>query len=319
MKYRKLGSSHMEVSVVSLGTWVLGGDQWGETDDKQSISTIQEAIAMGINLIDTAPAYGLGHAEEIVGKAIKGRRDRVFIASKCGLQKQGKRFVINLNPAEIRKELEDSLRRLDLEEIDLYQCHWPDSNTPIESTLEEMLKMQSEGKINALGVSNFDVPLLQRASNVAQVVSLQSQYSLLERDMEEKMLPFCRERGIGVMAYGSLGGGILTGKYQQRPLFSGGDARHFFYRYYKKPHWAFAHEFVEEVKKISLEIGRPIAQTAVNWILQRTGVTTAIVGARTPEQVAVNAGAGGWDLAKDAIDRIDYAYHRVFPARRGQE
>ena len=219
MYYRKLGSSNMEVSVVSLGTWVLGGDQWGETDDTQSIAAIQRAIDLGINLIDTAPAYGLGHAEEIVGKAIKGRRDRVFIASKCGLQKRGKRFVLDLTPTEIRKELEASLVRLAIENIDLYQCHWPDPNTPIESTLSEMLKMQSEGKINAIGVSNFDVPLLERASNVAQVVSVQPQYSLLERDIEESMLPFCIKRRIGVMTYGSLGSGILTGKYEERPTF----------------------------------------------------------------------------------------------------
>jgi len=319
MYYRKLGSSNMEVSVVSLGTWVLGGDQWGETDDTQSIAAIQRAIDLGINFIDTAPAYGLGHAEEIVGRAIKGRRDRVFIAGKCGLQKRGKRFVLNLTPTEIRKELEASLVRLAIEKIDLYQCHWPDPNTPIESTLEEMLKMQSEGKISAIGVSNFDVPLLERASNVAQVVSVQPQYSLLERDIEESMLPFCIKRRIGVMTYGSLGSGILTGKYEERPTFKRNDARTFFYRYYREPHWSLAQDLLGEVKKISLEKDKPIAQVAINWILQRAGVTTAIVGARTPEQVTMNAGAGTWDLSEDDIDRIDHAYQRIFTVQKNQE
>jgi len=319
MKYRKLGSSHMEVSVVSLGTWVLGGDQWGEADDKQSIATIQSAIDLGINLIDTAPAYGLGHAEEIVGKAIKGRRDRIFIASKCGLQKRGKRFVVSLKPHDIRKELEDSLLRMGIETIDLYQCHWPDPNTPIEWTLEEMQRLQSEGKISALGVSNFDVPLLEKASNVAPVTSVQPQYSLLERDVERALLPFCTKRQIGVMTYGSLGGGILTGKYEERPTFKKNDARNYFYRYYREPLWRLVQDLLEEMKKISLENGKPIAQVAINWILERAGVTTAIVGARTPEQVAINADASSWVLPKDDVLRIDQAYQRIFAVHRLEE
>jgi aryl-alcohol dehydrogenase-like predicted oxidoreductase len=304
----------MEVSVVSLGTWVSGGDQWGKTDDKQSVAAIQKAIDTGINLIDTAPAYGLGHAEEIVGKAIKGRRDCVFIATKCGLQKKGKKLVLDLKPQAIRKEVEDSLSRLGIERIDLYQCHWPDPNAPIEATLEEMLKMQSEGKINAIGVSNFDVPLLERASKAAQVVSVQPHYSLLERGIEGDLLPFCRREGIGVITYGSIGSGILTGKYDERPIFKKNDARSYFYRFYSEPRWSLVQDFLGEVKKISREEGKSIAQIAINWILQRGGITSAIVGARTPEQAEMNAGAAEWDLSKDDMDRMDQAYERIFAA-----
>jgi aryl-alcohol dehydrogenase-like predicted oxidoreductase len=213
MHYRMLGSSTLRVSIVSLGTWVFGGDNWGKVDDNESIASIQKAIEVGINLIDTAPVYGDGHAEAIVGKAIKGNRDKVFIATKCGLQKRDGKFIHDLRPSQIRKELDQSLSRLNIEHLDLYQCHWPDPKTPIEATLEEMLKIQSEGKINNIGVSNVDLPLLEKALRVAPVVSIQVHYSLLERSVEEShLLQFCKKKGVGVMTYGSLGGGLIDRK-----------------------------------------------------------------------------------------------------------
>jgi aryl-alcohol dehydrogenase-like predicted oxidoreductase len=319
MRYRKLGSSDMEVSVVSLGTWVSGGDQWGETDDSHSIAAIRKAIDAGINLIDTAPAYGLGHAEKIVGEAIRGRRDEVFIATKCGLQKRGKKFVLNLQPAEIRKELEESLARLRTEKIDLYQCHWPDPKTSIESTLEEMERMKSEGKIGDIGVSNFDLPLLKKAARVAHLASVQPHYSLLERGIEKDILPFCTAERIGVITYGSLGSGVLSGKYQEKPSFKKNDARSYFYRYYKEPNWSPVRDFIEELEKIAAVNKKPTAQVAINWILQREGVTSAIVGARTIEQVVTNAGAADWALPPDDIARIDQVHKRVFPTYYAQE
>ena len=227
MKYRKLGTSDLVVSEVGLGTWVLGGDHWGHAEDEESIAAIHAALDSGINLIDTAPAYGRGHAEEIVGKAIKGRRARVIVATKCGVHRDGKKFSYSPKPDDIRKEIEDSLRRLGLDTIDLYQCHWPDPKTPVEETMREMLKMRDAGKIRHIGVSNFDVPLLERALAVAPVVSLQPHYSLLERKVEQSILPFCREKKIGIISYGTLGSGILTGKYVEPPCFSKGDCRSF--------------------------------------------------------------------------------------------
>ena len=301
MHYRKLGSSSLEISVVSLGSWVFGGDQWGKTDDKESIATIQKGIELGINLIDTAPVYGSGHSEEVVGKAIKGRRDQVFIATKCGLQRKGKGYKRSLKPSQIRKDLEGSLSRLKVEWVDLYQCHWPDPNTPIEETLEEM---QSEGKINYIGVSNFDLPLLEKAIKVAPIVSIQPQFSLLERSIEKDILPFCREKGIGVMTYGSLGSGILSGKYEKQPTFKKTDARNFFYPFYREPYWSLSRTLISEIRKIAQEKGKPIAQVAINWVIQQPGVTAAIVGARTPEQVKINAGSGEWKLSRDELKRI---------------
>jgi aryl-alcohol dehydrogenase-like predicted oxidoreductase len=313
MHYRMLGSSTLRVSVVSLGTWVFGGDNWGKVDDKESIATIQKAIELGINLIDTAPVYGDGHAEEILGKAIKGNRDKVFIATKCGLQKKERTFIHDLSPSEIRKELEQSLSRLNIERVDLYQCHWPDPTTPIEATLEEMLKMQSEGKISNIGVSNFDLPLLEKALRVAPVVSLQSHYSLLERSVEEShLLEFCKKKGVGVMTYGSLGGGILTGKYKNPPTFSKKDARRFFYPFYNEQEWRRYHGFVEAIRKIAREKKIPVLEVALNWLVQQSGVTTALVGARTMEQVKKNAQAIQGELSESDLIQIKKVYHKFF-------
>ena len=308
-----LGSSNLKVSVVSLGTWVFGGENWGKVDDDESIATIQKAIELGINLIDTAPAYGNGHAEEILGKAITGRRDNVFIATKCGLQKKGKTFIHDLRPAEIRKELEHSLSRLNIDYVDLYQCHWPDPTTPIEVTLEEMLKMQSEGKIRFIGVSNFDLLLLKKALAVTPVTSLQIQYSLLERRAEESgLLEFCKKKGVGIMTYGSLGGGLLTGKYKNQPTFPKNDARRFFYPFYKPQEWLRYHEFVEAIQKIAQEKGKPLVQIVLNWLIQQSGVTTALVGARTREQVKKNARAMQGELSENDLVQIKKIYHRFF-------
>jgi len=311
MRYRLLGSSALRVSVVSLGTWVYGGKNWGKVDDKESIASIQKAIESGINLIDTAPVYGDGHAEKIVGKAIKGNRDKVFIATKCGLQKRERTFIHDLSPSEIRKELEHSLSRLNIERIDLYQCHWPDPKTPIEATLDEMLKMRSEGKINHIGVSNFDQPLLEKALAVAPIVSLQSQYSLLERSIEEShLLEFCKEKGIGVMTYGSLAGGLLTGKYKSLPTFPKKDARRFFYPFYNGQEWRRYYGFVEAIRKIAQEKKKPLVQVALNWLIQQSGVTTALVGARTTEQMKKNAQAIQGELSESDLIQIEKIYHR---------
>jgi aryl-alcohol dehydrogenase-like predicted oxidoreductase len=308
-----LGASTLRVSVVSLGTWVFGGDNWGKVDDNESIATIQKAIELGINLIDTAPVYGDGHAEEIVGKAIKGKRDKVFIATKCGLQKRDGKFIHDLSPSEIRKELERSLFRLDIDCLDLYQCHWPDPKTPIEATLEEMLKMQSEGKINNIGVSNFDLPLLEKALRIAPVVSIQVHYSLLERSVEENhLLQFCNNRGVGGMTYGSLGGGLLTGKYKNPPAFPKKDARRFFYPFYNEQEWRRYHGFVEAIQKIAQEKRRPLVQLSLNWLLHQSGVTTTLVGARTIEQVEKNAQAIQGELSESDLIQIEKIYHKFF-------
>ena len=290
----------------------MGGDHWGNIKESQAVTAIQKAIDSGINLIDTAPAYGIGRAEKIVGKAIKGRRDKVVLATKCGVHRSGKTFTFILQPEAIRKELDESLKRLNVDAIDLYQCHWPDPNTPIEDTMAEMLKFRDQGKIRHIGVSNFGAALLDQVRKLGPVVSDQPQFSLLDRTIESEILPYCRDNGIGVLAYGPLGSGILTGKYSEPPQFKPGDARSFFYPYYKEPTFGKALQLVKVMKEIADGHGKPVAHVALNWVTQKPGVTSALVGGRTAEQVLANADAMNWELTPEELRTIESAYTRIF-------
>ena len=310
MKYKKLGNSDLMVSVVGLGTWAMGNDFWGEVDDSASINTIQKAIDCGVNLIDTAPAYGKGHAEIIVGKAIKGKRDKVVIATKCGIIPGGEK-VRNLKPQSIRNELHESLKRLNTDYIDLYQIHWPDEDTPIEETLEEMMKFQKEGKVKYIGVSNFDIELLSRSMEIAPITSIQPQFSLLSRE-NEQIIEFCRMHGIGVLSYGSLGAGMLSGKFTGKPEFNKGDNRSRFYPFFNEPMLSKALRLVDELRKIAAKYDKPVSHIAINWVVQHEAISSALVGAKTPKQAEENALAGYWELAAEDISQIDRAYDEIF-------
>ena len=311
MEYRQLGKSELSVSVIGLGTWPLAGIEWEPTDETEAIAAIQKAIDFGINLIDTAPFYGNGRSEEIVSKAIKACRQRVIIATKCGLRRRRNNIVTDLKPKSIRKELENSLKRMGIDVIDLYQCHWPDPDTPIEDTMGEMLKMKAEGKIRYIGVSNFDTALLQRAQKAAPIVSNQVPYSLLNREIEGELIPFCQEQGVGILAYGPLGGGILTGKYKEKPVFKTGDARSFFYTYYEEPYWSRVQMLLKDLEQVSKRYGKPISQVAINWVRQQPGISTVLVGARSPKQAEANATAGTWQLSAEDLASIKKALSRT--------
>lgn len=305
MDYRRLGKTELNVSVIGIGTWAIGGSFWGPTLPSEAIGAIQKSIDSGINLIDTAPVYGNGHSEEIVGKAVKGRRHQVVIATKCGLHFKGATPINDLTPKSIRQELEKSLKRLGTDVIDLYQCHWPDPTTPIEDTIGEMDRMKTEGKIRAIGVSNFDAALLKKAQKVAPIASNQVQYSMLNRDIEKELVPFCLKQDIGIMAYGPLGGGILSGKYKEKPKFKEDDARSSFYNYYEEPLWSQVQFLLKELEQIAAQHGKPVAQVAVNWARQQPGITVALVGARNPKQAQTNAVAGNWRLSDEDLSRIN--------------
>jgi len=301
MRYNKIPKTDTKISAISVGTWVMGGKNWGKVDDQESIFTIRAAADFGINFIDTAPIYGRGHSEKIVGKAIKGIRDKFYIATKCGIQHTDGGFTFSLKPKAIAKELEDSLKRLEIETIDIYQCHYPDPDTPIEDSLAQMLKFKKQGKIRYIGVSNFDLPLLEKASGITSIITLQPQYSLLDRNIEKDILPFCQRQGIGVIAYGSLGSGILTGKYARPPNFPKGDARSFFYPYYKEPYWSEIQVLIKEIKNIAQKRKRNPAEVALNWVNQQQGISTAIVGCRNRKQLKINASAGDWKLTPEEL------------------
>jgi len=308
MRYRKLGSSELNVSVVGMGTWATGNDFWGNVDDNESVSAIQAALDSGINLIDTAPAYGAGHAEEVIGKAIAGRRDDVVLATKCGVIRTENDFIRNLKPESLRKEIDDSLRRLNVDVIDLYQIHWPDPNTPLEDSLAELSKIKDSGKFRYLGVSNFKPSLMDKVREVFDLVSLQPQYSLLHRDIEQEVLPYCRHHNIGVLGYGTLAGGILTGKFREIPTLEKGDNRDKFYNFFKEPVWSRIQKLLDVLRAIAEERGKAVSQVAINWAVQQDGMTTALVGAKNPKQAHANAGAGDWELTDNELKRIQDAF-----------
>ncbi|MFW6313470.1 MAG: aldo/keto reductase, partial [Spirochaetota bacterium] len=269
MQYRKLGTSDLEVSTVCAGTWAIGGDFWGEVDDQNSIRAIQAGLDAGVNFIDTAPAYGAGHAEEVVGRAIRGRRDKVVVATKVGVIRTPTQFIRDLSPDSMRKEIDDSLRRLAVDVIDLYQIHWPDGKTPFEKVMEVLLDAQRAGKFRYLGVSNFSVEQMEELRQFGEIVSLQPHYSLLKRDIEQDIVDYCVANSIGIINYGTLGGGILTGKFHELPRFEEGDNRDNFYPWFKEPEWSRVQGIVETLRAIAGERDIPVAHVAIAWTLQQ--------------------------------------------------
>ncbi|MFQ7281998.1 MAG: aldo/keto reductase [Christensenellales bacterium] len=305
MKFRKLGQSDLNCSVIGLGTWGMAGSFWGKVDDDQSIATIRAGLEAGINLIDTAPVYGDGHSEEVVGRALEGlKREDIVLATKCG------RFTCETE--KIRQELETSLKRLKTDYIDLYQVHWPDDKVPFEETFGELENMRKQGKIRYIGVSNFSVEQTEEASKYCQIVSTQPQYSLLVRDIEKDILPYCVEKNIGILSYGSIGAGALTGKFKEKPVFKEDDERASFYTFFQEQNWPKTKQMIDTLEEIAASHGKPTVHAAINWVLKQKGISVALVGARTPEQVRINAQAADWELTDEENAKILQAYDRIF-------
>ncbi len=272
-----------------LGTWAIGGSHWGPSyDETEALRAIETAVDQGINAIDTAPVYGDGRAEELIGKAIRGKRERLFLATKCGLNIYTGRYERDLSPSYIERDLVQSLKRLGTDYIDLYQCHWPDPSTPLEETMGALLKHQKEGKIRHIGVSNFSKDELVRAAGLCSLFSLQPHYSLLERGIERDILPWCVAHDISLFSYGSLGAGLLTGKYGQCQRFGAGDARNFFYRFFKPRYWEKVRDLVDAVGEIARSKGVRPGAVAISWLLAQPGICSVIVGSRSPRQVCEN-------------------------------
>jgi len=312
MKTRKLGNSSLNLTTVGFGTWAHGGGgwafSWGPQDDNESISAIHKALDLGINWIDTAAIYGLGHAEEVTAKALKGRRDQVILATKCALVWDSKRRISgNLKKQSVRKECEDSLRRLKTDYIDLYQIHWPNPDTDIEEGWTEIQELINEGKVRFGGVSNFSVPQMKKLERIAIPTSLQPPYSMIESGIEKDIFAYCKEKNIGIVAYSPMGVGLLTGKFTRERLenLPPDDWRKTKSNHFKEPAFGINLDFVEELKPISRKYNRPLSQLAVAWVLRRKEVTSAIVGARRPSQIEETAPAGEWELPADAINEID--------------
>ncbi|NVN11987.1 aldo/keto reductase [Nguyenibacter vanlangensis] len=294
------------VSRIALGTWAIGGWMWGGPDDRQAIATIHAALDLGINLIDTAPVYGFGHSEEIVGQALAGRRDAVAIATKAGLDwKDGKPFR-NAAPARIRQEIEDSLRRLRTDRIDLYQVHWPDPAVPVDETARELERLHREGKVLALGVSNFSVAQMEQFRAVAPLAAVQPPYNLFERAIEADILPWSVAHGLAVLAYGPLCRGLLSGRMSADTSFDADDLRSVDPKF-RAPRFAQYLAAVAALQDFARQrFDRSVLALAVRWVLDQ-GPTIALWGARKPEQIAGIDQAIGWHLSADdkaEIDRI---------------
>lgn len=317
MRHRPLGQSGIQASVVALGAWAIGGWPWGGTDEARSIEAIHAGLDAGINFIDTAPGYGLGLSEEIIGRAIEGRRDQVVIATKCGLvwhttkgqpfyEQDGKSVHRYLGPESIRYELEQSLKRLRTDYVDLYQTHWPDPTTPVADTMGALLDLKAEGKIRAVGVSNVSTALLDEYLRVGPVDTDQELYSMLDRGIEAELLPYDRTHGISVLAYSPLAQGLLTGKVGPDREFPEGDMR----RHNKRFSVDFRRRvlaMLERIRPIADGHGISLTQLVIAWTVAQPGVTHALVGARQASQALENAGAGDVELSQDELDAIDAA------------
>ncbi|MGE5296837.1 MAG: aldo/keto reductase, partial [Solirubrobacterales bacterium] len=287
MQKRQLGTTDMELTTVGLGTWALGGPWeygWGPQDDNDAIGAILEGLDQGINWIDTAPAYGLGHAEELVGKALRQTSHKPYIATKCGiLWNEKKERVVHLKRDSVRRECHDSLRRLGVERIDLYQMHWPDPEPDIEEAWEEMARLVKEGKVRYIGVSNYSVAQMERVARIHPIASLQPPYSMLRRDAEKELLGYCAKHKMGVVVYSPMQRGLLTGKFNVERLAAlAPDDHRRRSPEFQEPQFSATLELVEGLKKIAERNGRTVAQLAVSWVLRRPEVTAAIVGARRP-------------------------------------
>lgn len=310
MQKRAVGEK-LKITPISLGTWGIGGPPfWAERNEKESIKTIQKALDLGINCIDTAPAYGFGLAEEVVAKAIAGRRDNVVIATKCGLKWKDKTnagaLYRDLAPASMRQELEDSLRRLNTDRIDLYQIHWPDPNTPIGTAMETLNALRDEGKILEIGVSNYTLDMLKEGRAITPIASVQPKYNLLERDIEADILPYCAENGIAVLAYSPLASGILSGKYSRDSEFKdwrGGKN----FGIFRQDTWEEGISKTERLKAIAEDYGMTLSQLAIRWVVEQKGVATALVGCNTPEQVAENVLALEVRIDSEFLELIENA------------
>lgn len=318
MNLKQLGNSDLQITPVGLGTWAIGGEGamgWGPQDDAESIATIRHAVESGINWIDTAAIYGFGHSEKIVAQALKdiGSSNRPYIFTKCSLiWDENHNFSHNMKAESIRKEVEDSLQRLQVDVLDLYQIHWPtwppgSPDPDIEEAWTELTKLKDQGKVRAIAVSNFNVSQLERAQNIASISSLQPPYSMLTRDVENEILPYCGKNNIGVIVYSTMHNGLLTGKMTRERIetLHETDWRKHINPAFKEPHLTKNLELVELLKVIGSRHGRTAAEVAIAWTLRIPAVTGAIVGARRPDQIDGIIGAMDFRLSESEIAEIE--------------
>jgi aryl-alcohol dehydrogenase-like predicted oxidoreductase len=308
LEYIDINGTTLISSRIALGTWAIGGWMWGGTDEKESIRTIHAALDRGINLIDTAPIYGYGRSEEIVGEAVqqRGRRESVILATKVGIDWTNGKIERNSTRQRILKELEDSLRRLQTDYIDIYQVHWPDPLVPIEETAATLRELYEQGKIRAIGVSNYSREEIKRFKAIAPLHTIQPPYNLFEREIERNVLPYALGRGITTLTYGALCRGLLSGAMHTDRHFANDDMRKTTDPKFRPAHFG---EYLNAASKLDAfarkNFGKRVIHLAVRWLLDQPGVGVALWGARRPEQLAAINEVSGWSLTKSDFAAID--------------
>jgi aryl-alcohol dehydrogenase-like predicted oxidoreductase len=312
MQARRLGNSDLHITPIGFGAWAIGGGgwafAWGAQDDADSVAAIREALELGINWIDTAAVYGLGHSEEVVAKALAGVARRPFVFTKCGrVWDENRQIGKRLKAASIRAECEASLKRLKVDVIDLYQMHWPEPDEDIEEGWQTMMQLRTEGKVRWIGVSNFSAEQMARVAKLGPLTSLQPPYSMVRPEVEESVLPYCLTNNIGVIAYSPMASGLLTGAMTRERIAAmpADDWRKEKNKHYQEPLLTRNLRLVELLKSIGSRHGRSPGEVAVAWVLRHPAVTAAIVGARKPGQLKELVGAAGWRLTPAEADEID--------------
>ncbi len=311
MQTRQLGNSDLQITRIGFGAWAIGGGNWefawGPQDDNESVQAIHRALDLGINWIDTAAVYGLGHSEEVVGRAVKGRSKRPYIFTKCSLIWGENRKVGNsLKAASVRRECEASLRRLQIDVIDLYQVHWPNPDPDIEEGWRTMADLQKEGKVRFIGVSNFNVEQMRRAQKIAPITSDQPPYSLIHREVEDKILPYCKQNNIGVIVYSPMASGMLTGAMTRERIANfAADEHRRNEPDFQEPRLSHNLALADKLREIGKRYGRSAGEVAIAWTLRHPAVTAAIVGARSAKQVDGIIGAADLHLSDAEVAELE--------------
>lgn len=310
MRYKTFGKTGLKVSELALGTWGIGGAGWDDNSDDTRLDAIRAAVESGINFIDTAPAYNAGEAERYIGKALKemGVRKDVVIATKCGNEFINGAYVRDGSPDKILRECEESLRNLQTDYIDVYLVHWPDPKVPFAETMGALNQLKKEGKILHVGVSNFTQEQMEEAGQYCEIEAYQPQYSMVYRSNEE-LMKWAAQQGMGIMSYGSLGGGILTGAYRQVQSFATMDNRNRFYKHFQEPMFSKIMKLLAVMDEMSAQRNVPLAQIALNWAAQKDFVSSCIVGAQSRKKVEQNCAAFSWDLTAEEMATLDKAIH----------
>ena len=311
MQTKRLGNSDIQVTPIGIGAWAMGGGgwafAWGPQDDDESIAAIHAALDAGVNWIDTAAVYGLGHSEEVVARALKGRAHKPYVFTKCGRVWNERREIgKSLKAGSIRREVEDSLRRLQQDVIDLYQIHWPEPDEDIEEGWRTLAQLQHEGKVRWIGVSNFNVDQMRRAQAIAPITSLQPPYSAISPEIEETTLPYCQANNVGVIVYSPMKSGLLSGAMTgERIAAMPADDHRRRMPHFQEPRLTHNLELAELLRAIGRRHGRTPGEVAIAWTLRHPAVTAAIVGMRSPKQVEGVIGAAEFRLSPEEIAEIE--------------